>query len=129
MMIKKYFHCLQFLQQILYLLKLMLFKAWVLMNAIFANLLFYGDHYPYLVVCMCNTCKCMLYVYGVVRLLYVVFTSSSCAQWCPGPSSPVHISPHRLSVSPLSVVWPELDVVLGRRNWNAATYEIGLKSR
>ena len=24
---------------------------------IFANLLFYGDHYPYPVVCMCNTCK------------------------------------------------------------------------
>ena len=38
---------------------------------IFANLLFYGDHYPYPVVCMCNTCKCMLYVYGVVTL-YVV---------------------------------------------------------
>ena len=57
-------------------------------------------------MCMCN---CVLYVVCCIYILLVwpVYPGS-------GPSSPVHTSPspHRLSVSPLSVVGPELGVVL-----------------
>ena len=55
----------------------------------------------------------VLYVVYVVCCIYILLVCPVYPE--PGPSSPVHTSPspHRLSVSPLSVVGPELCVVLG----------------
>ena len=65
---------------------------------------------------MVCVCVCLI-VYGVVVCCMLYLHPPGVTRVPgPGPSSPVHTSPspHRLSVSPLSVVGPELGVVLGK---------------